>query len=248
MDTLAEAKARELEDWVLDQLADDFDRQYAGLGREPMRAVVQRGIVRAVAWGLEGDRFVLGWVALMLMLGASFDDDPQIPWARARLTEPAVAAPVRLERTYAAALDHLDRIVGADNEHLVRALVRLRDLDYAPLADTTAATRVDAITATLGRAYPEKAAAQDPAATRAVIADAALLARTHGVDSGIGAALCGGLAFMIGSGFATDPQVPWVAETFAIAASSDDKTAALRREVDAFIAFGLGEDKRTARR
>ncbi|HWB75408.1 MAG TPA: hypothetical protein VG755_10635 [Nannocystaceae bacterium] len=241
LDALAEARERELEDRLIDRLADPFDRQSALLKREGMRAVVKLGIERASAWGVVSERDLFVWIAMMLMLGASFDEDPQLPWAQAELTAPGVGASQRVARTYAATLAHLDRICGDENERLVRAIVRLRDLELARFEGLVGAALVDAMMPALAHAYPEKAEAQGRVGTHEALVAAVATAAAHDLSGGIGAALCCGLAFMVGSGFATDPQVPWVARTLALDVDEPEKTAKLKREVDRFIAFGLSD-------
>jgi hypothetical protein len=238
LEVLEEAARRKLEDRVLDGLAEPFDRQLALLGRERMRAVVRLGVARAAAHDVTADRLVLSYVALMLMLGAFFDEDPQVPWAGEELAAPATSAAARLDRVYGAAMDHLDRVAGPENEHLVRALFRVRDFDLGSLAAVAPARRVEAITAAFSGLYPEKAEAQGPDATREAIARGVAVAADHDLR-GLGAALCGGLSFMMGTGFAADPQVPWVASILALPAGAEEKTAALHREVMAFVDFGL---------
>jgi hypothetical protein len=242
LDALAEARERELEDRVLDRLARAFDRQYAQLRREGMREVVQLGRMRASEWGIADERHLFAWIAMMLMLGASFDEDPQLPWARAHLTESGRSAELRVDHTFAATLDHVERVAGDDNEHLVRALVRLRELDLSQFVGLSGAPLVDAMLSTLAHAYPEKAEAQPSEGTRVALTAAVDRAAMHGISGGIGAALCCGLAFMIGSGFADDPQVPWVQRTLEQGGSEDDKTKALKREVDRFLAFALSDN------
>jgi hypothetical protein len=241
LDALAEARERALEDRLIDRLADPFDRQSALLRREGMRAVVKLGIERASAWGVAGERDLFAWITMMLMLGASFDDDPQLPWVRAHLTAPGVGAALRVERTFAATMDHIDRISGDDNELLVRAAVRLRDLDLARFEGLAGEALVDAMSPALAHAYPEKAEAHGRAGTREALVAAVATAAEHEISGGVGAALCCGLAFMMGSGFATDPQVPWVALTLALDVDEPEKTATLKREVDRFIAFALSD-------
>ena len=241
LDALAEGRERDLEDRLIDRLADPFDRQSALLKREGMRAVVKLGIERASAWGVQGERDLFAWITMMLMLGASFDEDPQLPWARAQLATPGVGAAQRVERTFTAAMEHVDRISGDDNELLVRAIVRLRDLELARFEGLAGDALVDAMLPALAHAYPEKAEAHGRAGTREALVAAVATAAAHELSGGIGAALCCGLAFMIGSGFATDPQVPWVALVLALDLDEPEKTAKLKREVDRFIAFGLSD-------
>jgi hypothetical protein len=242
LDALAEARERELEDRLLDRLARAFDRQYALLRREGMREVVQLGRTRAAEWAIADERHVFAWIAMMLMLGASFDEDPQLPWARAHLTEPGLAAERRVDHTFGATLDHVERVAGDDNEHLVRALVRLRDLDLTPFVGLAGANLIDAMLSTFAHAYPEKAEAQPSEGTRLALTAAVERAAVHGISAGIGAALCCGLAFMIGSGFADDPQVPWVQRTLEQPGSADEKIKSLKREVDRFLAFALSDN------
>jgi hypothetical protein len=236
-----ELAMRRFEDAMLDRLAEPFDRQMRWLGREPMREVVRLGVNRVDTYGIEGDDTIFTYLCLMLMLGAFFDEDPQLPWAGAALLAPGVGSTERVEKVYALAMDYLDRVAGAENEHLVRALCRLRKLDPSTIDAIPREDRLEALAVILSRLYPEKAEAQTPEATRATLTQAMATAEVHGLSGGLGASLCAGLAFMVGAGFAADPQMPWVARTLAAPLAEAEKTARLHREIMGFLAFGLGE-------
>ena len=90
---------------------------------------------------------------------------------------------------------------------------------------------------TLSRFYPQKAAHQGESATRAVVRDAAVLARRHAVTGQQHVGLLAGLGFMLGSGFHRDPQFPW-----ALAALTPDRPAdpgALLAQARAYLEQGL---------
>jgi hypothetical protein len=237
-DALVAARVGQFEDELLGKIETVFPRETDRLDDDGMREVVRLGMARAQVHWFSADEDVFAYVALTIMLGAWFDEDPQLPWAAEQLVAPG-ASEARAKPLYARAMRHLDEVAGEHNEFLIRALIRLRDTTLDLLDDLTPEELPDAIVAVLERVYPEKAAAQGEAATRAVVADAIALAAEHGLPLNAGALVFASFALMCGAGIARDPQLPWVAEMLASDADGEAKLALLYEHAQGFIEFGL---------
>lgn len=73
-----------------------------------LRELIRRGIARARQYSITAERDVCLFIDLMLAFGASFDTDPQFPWAAAILNDPAQNHPsVKIDALYEEALKHL---------------------------------------------------------------------------------------------------------------------------------------------
>ncbi len=178
--------------------------------------------------GYEGAR----WVALTMMLGVDFAIDPQLPWVRDELDasdEPDGAA--RLNRLYARTVDYLGATAGEDAELVVRALLRIRAIDYAaiPVLSNEAAAVADTCSR-LEALYPEKFAHQGAALTAQVVARDRARARDFGLHEAGGQFLFVMLAFMLGSGFDHDLLHGWAGEALR---SGNDGDRAARLEAAA---------------
>ena len=158
------------------------------------------------------------YLTLILMLGASFDEDPQLPWAAARLADSSNPnPPARLDELHEFAGTYLDRVAGENNEHLIQALLRIRDFDPGSMASVPSANLEDEVVTALARLYPQKFAYQGEFPTRSATRHGAALAKHYGFSGGRAVCLFAGLAFMLGWGFDHDPQFPWVAEALGTA-------------------------------
>jgi hypothetical protein len=222
-------------------LFEAFTRQCERLGAAQVGAVVRLGVARARRHGYVGERDVFLWLCLMLMLGSFFDDDPQLQWVADIVGGPSLAAGDRapLLRLHAAAMSYLDRVAGEDNEHLVKALIRVRDFDAALFRDRDQGGLLAELPRICEAWYPQKAAVQGPAATGATMTTAAEQARARGLTSSFGQGIYAGVAFMLGAGFAGDPQFPWASAALATDGAGDGRAAALYAEAMAYLQFGL---------
>jgi hypothetical protein len=208
-----EAALAQFEERMLGYLAESFPKQSALLGPGQMRRVVALGLERCAHYGHLTEREIYFYLTLMLMLGSWFDEDPQLPWCAAGLTDPSIVHPsARLNRLHSETMDYLDRVAGENNEHLIKALLRIRAFDPASPDGIPEDRFEEEMVKTLSGFYPQKAAHQGIEATRVVVQNAGALARRHGLHSQRGVCLVASLAFMLGSGFHRDPQFPWAQE------------------------------------
>jgi hypothetical protein len=223
---------------MLGYLAESFPKQAGLLGPAQMRRVISLGRERAVHYGHQTEREIYFFLTLMLMLGSWFDEDPQLPWAAACLIDRSILhAPARLNRLHNETMVYLDRVAGENNEHLVKALLRIREFDPASAAGISPKQFEDEMVRTLARFYPQKAAHQGEEATRAVVRNAAVLAQRHALSGQKDVCLLAGLAFMLGSGFHRDPQFPWAQE--ALAPGRPANPGLLQAQALVFLEHGL---------
>jgi hypothetical protein len=214
MQAFEKAALAEFERRMLGYVADGFARQTSLLGPAQMRRVIALGRERAERRGHKTEREIYLYLTLMLMLGSWFDEDPQLVWAAEMLDDRSIRhAPARLNRVHGAAMDYLDAVAGENNEHLIKALVRIRDFDPASTATIPADRFEDEMVRTLSRFHPQKADRQGEEATRTIVRQAGALARRHSLAGQSAVCLLAGLAFMLGAGFHRDPQFPWAQES-----------------------------------
>ncbi|HEY1932348.1 MAG TPA: hypothetical protein VGG99_10080 [Acetobacteraceae bacterium] len=245
MEQLAQVR---VERALLGHLRDAFPREFARLGDPPMTEVIRLAMSRAARHGHTTPREFFLFATLMLMLGAYFDEDPQFAWLARRMDGVTHAAPPeRLDDAHAAVMQYLDEIAGPENEHLIRALVRMREIDLASVASLAADMTGAAIAGLLAELFPEKARCNGDAAMRLAVAQGRALAGQHAMQTGEGVVLFSALVFMLGWRFNEDPVFPWARTLLAPhdgapGGDAPAAVAALHRHALGFLRYGLGAD------
>ncbi len=80
MKVFEQVAAQRFEAGLLDHLRTFFPEHAAALGATQLGRVVRYGMQRAESRGLQTERGLYLYLALMFMLGSAFDEDPQLTW------------------------------------------------------------------------------------------------------------------------------------------------------------------------
>ena len=75
------AAVRNFEDRMLAHLKDFAPNHSKILSDDELRVVIRYGMKKAEDHGFTSERSIRIYTELILMLGSSFDTDPQLPWA-----------------------------------------------------------------------------------------------------------------------------------------------------------------------
>ena len=164
------------------------------VGPDRLRLVIRQGTENAARYGMRGQREIYLFVSLMLYFGSSFDTDPQLGWSAGLQNPSEPDSFLRLEATYDSAVEYLDRVAGPNGKNTAAAIGRFVEGQ------------------TLASLYPEKFRELDSAQLAQLQALGEESAQVYGLDAR-GAQLMSMLAFLLGHGFATDPQFFWAGET-----------------------------------
>jgi hypothetical protein len=93
--------------WIIEHLHEFFSAECRAVGRAGVRSLVEHASQRAEAHGFTTDAEICQYVQIALVLGQHFDQDPELPWARAIL-EPRPADPdIAIYELHQAAVAHL---------------------------------------------------------------------------------------------------------------------------------------------
>lgn len=209
------------------QLADLFMQTYprecqqAG-GLVAVVPWVQSGLRAAAAAGY-GSRYQSSrWVALTLILGVDFAVDPQLPWVQEGLDERAIPDPTeRIAHLYEQTLDYLGDTAGEDAELVVRALLRMREIDFSALPLLDAEAWPGDCCERLRRLYPQKFDFQGPLLMARTVRQDLARARAFGLHGAAGEFLFVLLSFMLGSGFDHDRLHGWAGATLHTGVDGD---------------------------
>ena len=182
-------------------LSDDELREAYGILRQ-----------RAERHGFRSGRDVGLFIDYALMIGAGFDRDPLLPWARLILED---RVPRRARRLFDGVTEHLDRFVRGHMVFPILPVGRLRRTpcvafdDHAPTAFGEHDARV-----LCRELWPTRANALDEPAWRAFSAAVAEEAQPLGLATPAGLALLTALCFVLGIEVARDPMLPMLAKVF----------------------------------
>ena len=219
-----------------------FERFYplvcALAGRDQVRKLVRHGIDHGMAHGFQSQREIAFYVNLMVILGCDFDHDPQYAWAGEQLNDLSIADPfARIQRVFRTTADYLGKTSGAGNEHVFRALDRMRRYDLETVPESYGAQRENDFLSVLQSFYPEKYACHTRAELLAVIRCGAEAASNHGLHEAGGQAFYMKLLFVFGVGFDRDPLYPWVGRALVDPTLRGERARAegLHREAVAYI-------------
>ena len=98
MEALATAAVRRFETRVCSWLTATFPERCAELGADALRDLVQQGIKKAAGYGINQERDVAEFIALMVRLSPEFDALDTYAWTARLLRRAHVPAELRLER------------------------------------------------------------------------------------------------------------------------------------------------------
>jgi hypothetical protein len=204
MDALRDARGTESVVKLEQCLRQSFPRDVARLSGGDLRAVVRLGMERSRSHGGDTDRDMYLYLTMMFMLGCQCVKDFQLDWAQDLLARNAPIAEL-----HARSLGYLNVVAGKENEHLIKALARIRKLELRSLPDANAPDFETQVLSLLGSLYPTKFEAQSEKANRELVDLGKLMAGRYSMP-GAGAALLSGLAFLLGAGFDRDLVHPWI--------------------------------------
>jgi hypothetical protein len=181
--------------------------------RGDVAGFVRMGIDRAAAHGVDTQGDTALYLNLMAMLGAEFDEDPQLPWAARGLDDLSTPSPsARLDAVYDSAVAFLESTSGRKNLYLVRAKLRIRRQEFDFLSRFRWNALPPVLAGILEKIYPQRAAYAGESAMKDLTLLAASTARKRGVSPGRAAGIHALHMFVLGSGYERDPFYPWAAE------------------------------------
>jgi hypothetical protein len=185
-------------------LRQSFPADFARLNSDELSTVIRLGMERSRLRGGRTARDMYLYLAVMFMLGSYFDEDFQLAWAQELLSR---REPV--DSLHARTLRYLNDVAGKENEHLIRALTRVRRLELSLLPGAGAADFEPRMLAFLRGIYSAKFDAQSETANRELVNVGRSLAARHSMPEPA-AALMAALAFFLGASFDRDPLHPWI--------------------------------------
>lgn len=237
MDELAKLSIWNFENGMVEHVRRFFPKYLDVMGEPAVRKTIRYGVDRAEGYGFTSERDVCQYINLMFLLGSDFDADFQLPGLAAIFGDTSVKEPGgRMDRAYDAAMEYLDDVAGAENEHAGHALRSVRSYPFEEIPPSATGTAEDRIGGALGRIWPRKFARLGSASARALVLEGTERARRYGITGDRGVAVYVALMYLAGSGFDRDPQFPW-AEAILTDKSLPDPSAKVSLLLQGMMAF-----------
>ena len=217
LDAFSQSGMRQFEALLSAHLSSVWPREFSLVGDEPaQRQAVGRIIRCAQANGFETSRQLTLYAMLVVSLGIGFDTDPQFDWAATALRNAAIEdLTARIEAVFDQNVAYLGAVGGTDSEIVVKALLRVREFDFATAPVGEDEALVEDLCGLMGRFWPEKLAYQEISPTQLMIEQSIAKAREYGLESPPGICVFVTLGFFLGHAFDVDPLHPWARQALA---------------------------------
>ena len=218
------AARKNFEDRMVVHLKKYFGKRCEVVTESAVRDMIRYGIDRAVTYDIITQRDLCNYLSLMLLLGSDFDTDPQLPWAAEILADESIKDdPGRVARLYDRGMTYLDQAVGVDNEYL-HELARLRNKSVDDLAAPGEGEFEDRMLVQLDHIYPQKYGAVGEECAFDLVREGTRTAKGYGIKGERGRGVFIVVMFLLGHGFATDPQFYWAAKVLGDRSIRDEDT------------------------
>ena len=226
---------RQFKQEMADHLRHFAPRHAQALGEPALLDAIGLGIRNAEVHGLTLRGPVRFYIEMMFLFGTYFDSDIQYPWAARALTEyPELPQMLRAAGLHEKALHYIQTVRGEGNRLLFEALRRLRALADEPVPGSSENLILE-LAARLERIYPDKCAYIGRDTLLELLSAGAERANENGMNSVLGKALFGLLAFELGHRFYDDPLYRWAGDIIRNSAAVDQHQGANRLREAALI-------------
>jgi hypothetical protein len=243
LEPLARPLREKFESELCDLFANAYPRECRQAGGRPaLLRWTKAGVAASISAGYTSQHACGRWLLLMMMMGVDFAVDPQLPWMQTCLDSARSRTPVeRIDEAFDEAMHWLGMTAGEKAERVVRAMIRIRNFDFASVPPLQGQAEIDDACERLHALYPEKFLSQGPQLTAECVASQLATAAEYGLTVPAGRFLFVLLSFMLGSGFYRDPLHPWAGEALdpENEAASSERAALLEAAARAHMAVSL---------
>lgn len=213
-----QAAVRNFEDRMIEHLREFVPRHFKMLEEADFRKIIQYGWERAKSHRLTSERSVRIYIQLVLMLGSSFDSDPQMPWAAEILNDESIQDETeRIDRLHDKAWDYADYVAldygdvegDVDSSRFVEKIRQIRRERNEVLQQSDVPEFYKRMIMEIKQTFPKKCEYIGELSLRRLIQRGIESAKSYGITIERGVVLFVSMMFVLGSGFDTDPRLPW---------------------------------------
>lgn len=236
--SLREETLKNFENKMVEHFSTEFaPRHCKVIGENGVREVIKFGMKNAERYGFTNRGPVQLFIEMMFMFGGHFDTDPQYVWASEILNDAQMPDQMeRSEKLYDETLIYLNKVAGEKREHVINAFRQIEQTNFEEVLDLTKEIEPQ-VKVWLKRIYPQKYEFTGEEKINQVIERGKSTAAGFQITSASGRALCIGLSFAMGHGFAEDPLFPWINLTLTDEKFEDpnEKAERLYRKVKIYV-------------
>ena len=213
MGVFREGALKTFEDEMVKHLKTFFPDHFAMIQEENIRNTIQYGYTKARRYGFGSIRNVCLYLNSMLFLGSNFDNDPMYPWAKSILsdTKNKKDSKVHIDKLADKVLETTGEIIGDKRIHLYRALLYLHKNSFDVYHMLTS-NRHDSVYDHLHTVFPNKCEIIGHENIKELMRVGNVNAKRYRVMGPANIHLYLFFMFMLGSGFDTDPMMPWAGD------------------------------------
>jgi hypothetical protein len=223
---------------MVDHLRENFPFHYSQWGPQTARAIVGFATRKAESYGLSTQREICLYLTLLPSLGASFDQNPLLPWATEVLRDSAIReSRVRIERLVGRAMEFLDACQGKKDERLVEWATTVKQQWPRMIPEACRGELQSGAALLLKKSFPEKFARVPESALRDLFEEAVGKSQFYEIRSPAGIVVYTALLFLLGWRFDEDPQLPTLAQILRQPVQPGSGAPKERRLYEAFIAL-----------
>ncbi|PZN78553.1 MAG: hypothetical protein DM484_12800 [Candidatus Methylumidiphilus alinenensis] len=204
-------------------LADQFPEHVRRMGGESLDSFISLVLERAKLYGFSTERELQIFAVYMILLGVFFDDDPQYPWAKDRLSRPGLSPRQRIDLFRSRAESAVVELTRENGSSVQRLFDQFLKLDPPRIVLAASSGSYPSLIAWHTVLFPEKAAWMRMCDKEALAGRAQSLAAMAGL-AGVGERLIVVAMGMLGAGFADDPQFPALGKALRANLPADEKT------------------------
>jgi hypothetical protein len=222
-------------------LAESFPHGAGRFGAAALAALVQLGIEKAAAHGLEAEADVLNYLRLMFLLGSHWEQDPQSAWAAAMLRGEQGAAAQRVGALWERAQAWRQRVMGEGDAQHLAALRYVLGSSVEELCKSPSRSQRDLLIQ-LAAVHPRKFAEVGEQNLYDLTRLAVEGCKRFDLADRWAVVLITQLMFLFGAGFLGDPLYAWAHEALQEAADAgvDEKLERLLRAARAHLSAQAG--------
>lgn len=210
IEAMAKEVRKAFEHRVLDHVLKYFPAQARLFGRERLYPLAVRAIDQANAYEMVSEESAYVYADAIMMLGADFDVDPQLPFAGAVLLERGLSERERAAGLYNAVKEYWEKVAGQDGGAWIDALRNFRRFPVEWIPQPPDGEEMEFVSGLLGRLHPSKHAFLGDNGVRDFLRFSAVEAQGLGIETRPGSGVLAAFMFVGGSGFPGDPRFDWI--------------------------------------
>ncbi len=207
--TFEDATFQHFQKQMIHHVVEHFPHHAGYLGYEGMLHVIKCACTRGEVHGFETERELTLFTDLSIILGAGFDSDPQLNWAKICLNDKTITGKARIDVLWDNAMTYLNRLLGPENLFPAGPFRTMQSIPRNNIFTTRLYDQPETISKYLRTIWPEKTDHIGESALNTLLKYTRQLAHHYRLPIAQGYCELTLHAFLFGHHFIVDPVYPW---------------------------------------